>query len=162
MPLWIVSEILATEKRVMLATKRNSSHRVPAKDLRTFMEAGMHYRETRQFEAARRIFEQIQFLDPDEPLAEIGLGSVCFSEGQFAAAAVHYRRALYLSPRNAYAYALLGESQIFQSEFAGARVSLRRAVEIDPRGSYGQLANGLLRFMQFLPGYEASNEDRPS
>jgi len=103
------------------------------------------------FQHARDILYKLRARCPNEPYAEIGLGSICFSEGRIEAAIDHYREALKLSPCNAYAYALLGESQMFQGEYSAARVSLRRACDIDPKGPYGRLADRLLTLMQFLP-----------
>ncbi len=120
----------------------------------------MAHRDSYRFQEARDTFLTIRTLCPEEPNAEIGLGSVCFSEGRFEAAIVHYHQALKLSPCNAYAYALLGESQIFQDDCSAARVSLRRAREIDPKGPYGQLAQHLLRFLESLPADELPSKDR--
>ncbi len=129
-------------------------------ELASLVKAGMAHRDSYRFPEARDTFLTIRALCPKEPNAEIGLGSVCFSEGRFEAAIVHYRQALKLSPCNAYAYALLGESQIFQGERFAARVSLRRSSEIDPRGPYGQLARQLLRLLESLPADELASKDR--
>jgi Flp pilus assembly protein TadD len=138
-------------KRVKQATK---------KDLGNLVEAGLACCTARRFPEARTLFLRVKELDPAQPLGEIGLGSVCFSEGDFATAIGHYRSALKLNPRSAYAYALLGESQIFQLEHANARVSLRRASEMDPRGPYGQLAQDLLRFLESLAMCDSSQKDQ--
>ena len=129
-------------------------------NLASLMKAGVTHRDSHRFEEARDIFLNIRALCPKEPNAEIGLGSICFSEGRFEAAIGHYRQALKLSPCNAYAYALLGESQIFRGECSAARVSLRRAREIDPKGPYGQLAQHLLGLLEFLPADELAPQDR--
>ena len=134
---------------------------VAKEELGRLLKTAMTYRDCHRFEEARDIFSTIRKLSPNEPSAEIGLGSVCFSEGRFEAAIGHYRQALKLSPCNAYAYALLGESQIFHGDCSGARTSLRRAREIDPKGSYGRLAQSLLTFLESLPTREFCVEDRP-
>ncbi|MBV8864905.1 MAG: tetratricopeptide repeat protein [Acidobacteriaceae bacterium] len=129
-------------------------------ELAALVQAGMICRETQRFQQARDVFATIRGLDPGNPIAEIGLGATCFSQGYFAEANGHYRQALKLNPHSAYAYALLGESQIFEGEPAAARVSLCRAYEIDRRGPYGQLAQNLLRFLESLSKLESAAKDR--
>ena len=120
-------------------------------ELASLVKVGMTHRDSHRFEQARDTFLTIRALCPRNPNAEIGLGSICFSEGHFETAIGHYHQALRLSPCNAYAYALLGEAQIFQGECSAARVSLRRAREIDPKGPYGRLAQHLLHLLESLP-----------
>lgn len=129
-------------------------------ELASLVKAGMAHRDSHRFKEARDAFLTIRALCPREPNAEIGLGSICFSEGRFEDAIGHYRRALHLSPCNPYAYALLGESQIFQGECSAARVSLRRAREIDPKGPYGRLGQHLLDLLEFLPADALRSQDR--
>ena len=130
-------------------------------DLASLLKTGITYRDNYRFEEARDIFSAIRSFYPSEPNAEIGLGSICFSEGRFEAAAGHYREALKLNPCNAYAYALLGESQVFLGEDSAARISLGRACQIDPKGPYGRLAQNLLRLLEFLPKREFPKQDWP-
>lgn len=168
MPPWIRSATSPTEGKCQELMASATSRRefgsawrsLSNIELATLVKAGMAHRDSYRFEEARDTFLTIRALCPKEPNAEIGLGSVCFSEGRFEAAIVHYREALKLNPCNAYAYALLGESQIFQGEGSAARVSLRRAREIDPKGPYGQLAQHLLRFSESLPTHELPSTDR--
>lgn len=135
--------------------------RHPAREeLARLMIAGMTHRDGHRFREARDAFLAIRTACPNEPQAEIGLGSVCFSEGRFEAAIGHYRQALKLSPCSAYAYALLGESQIFLGEYSAARVSLRRALEIDPKGPYGRLARHLLTFLESLSTLAPLSRDK--
>lgn len=121
------------------------------------LQAGTVYCEARRFDEARDVFLGLAALDPKEPLAEIGLGSVCFGEGRFSEAAAHYRSALKLSPSNAYAFALLGEAQIFQRNFAAAHISLRRAQQLDRNGCYGALAGNLLKLVDCLKEQESTH-----
>lgn len=139
------------QHRVNQATKEQLSNLV---------EAGLACCTARRFPEARTLFLRVKELDPAQPLGEIGLGSVCFSEGDFATAIGHYRSALKVNPRSAYAYALLGESQIFKGEHANARVSLRRASEMDPRGPYGKLAQHLLRLLDSLGICDFAQKER--
>lgn len=132
----------------------------PTSNLAGLVKTGMTHRDSHRFREAREVFATVRALRPTEPDGEIGLGSVCFSEGLFDDAIGHYRQALKLSPCNAYAYALLGESQIFQGDCSAARISLRRALEIDPKGPYGRLARQLLIFLESLPAPQWRIEDR--
>ena len=132
-----------------------SSRPLSKPDLAGLLKIAMTQRESHQFKAARESFLLIQSLDPGEPHAEIGLGSVCFAEGRFEAAIEHYRQALRLTPCSAYAYALLAESQIFSGDRSAARVSARRARQIDPKGPYGRLAEQLITFLDALPTEES-------
>jgi Flp pilus assembly protein TadD len=134
----------------MSGLNQNPVNQTRKEDVGNLVEAGLARCTDRRFPEARTLFLRVKELDPAQPMGEIGLGSVCFSEGDFATAIGHYRSALKLNPCSAYAYALLGESQIFQREHANARVSLRRASELDPRGPYGHLAQNLLRFLESL------------
>lgn len=169
MPPWIRSATSPTEgncEELMASptsrrARGSASRSLSNLELASLVKAGMAHRDSYRFQEARDTFLTIRALCPKEPNAEIGLGSVCFSEGRFEAAIVHYRQALKLSPCNAYAYALFGESQIFQGEFSAARVSLRRAREIDPKGPYGRLAQQLLRFLESLAADKLSSKDRP-
>jgi Flp pilus assembly protein TadD len=129
-------------------------------ELASLVKAGMAYRDSHRFKEARDTFLTIRALCPGESNAEIGLGSICFSEGRFEDAIRHYRQALRLNPCNAYAYALLGESQIFHGECSAARVSLRRAREIDGTGPYRRLAQHLLHLLDSLPAAESPSQDR--
>jgi Flp pilus assembly protein TadD len=136
-------------------TRGFTSRTLSKLDLASLLKTGMTQRDSHQFKEARETFLAMRSLNPGEPHAEIGLGSVCFSEGRFEAAIEHYRQALRLSPCNAYAYALLAESQIFSGERPAARLSACHAREIDPKGPYGRLAEQLLTFMKALPPEES-------
>lgn len=167
MPPWIRSATLLTDERQQLIEsasagrgRRPVSHSLSKMELAALVKIGMAHRDNHRFEEARDTFSRIRALCPTEPNAEIGLGSVCFSEGRFEAAIGHYRQALKLNPSNAYAYALLGESQFFHGERCAARVSLRRAHKLDPKGPYGRLAEHLLVFMESLPANESRSPDK--
>ena len=146
---------LAIQKRC--DTDMSEALRASREERGFLMQAGMAYCEARQFQEARDVFHGLAALDPKEPLAEIGLGSVCFGEGRFGEATAHYRAALKLSPSNAYAFALLGEAQVFQENYVAARTSLRRAQQLDGNGRYGTLANNLLKLVDCLQEQESSH-----
>ena len=108
------------------------------------VEAGIIYRDSKNFQAARDVFAGLRALYPRNDVPETLLGTVAFHEGNFAKADEHYRRALELNSRSAYAYAHLGESALFRSDTETGRAHLKRAMELDPKGDFGKLARRLL------------------
>ena len=107
------------------------------------MEAGLIYRDAKQFEEARQVFRGVQALLPKSDVVEVALGTVSFQAGEFDDAARHYARALELNPRSAYANAHFGELELFRLNKDAARSRLKQAVELDPRGMAGKLARSL-------------------
>lgn len=108
------------------------------------LEAGVIYREARNFAAARDIFTGVKALLPKQEVPEILLGTVAFEEGNFQEAEEHYRRALELNPRSAFAYAHLGEACLFRKNKEAARGHLKTAQTLDPLGEFGKMARRLL------------------
>ena len=66
------------------------------------VEAGIIYRESRNFQAAREVFGGLRALYPRNDVPETLLGTVAFQQADFAAAEQHYRRALEINARSAY------------------------------------------------------------
>lgn len=108
------------------------------------LEAGVIYRDARNFAAARDIFTGVKALLPKQEVPEILLGTVAFEEGNFQEAEEHYRRALELNPRSAFAYAHLGEACLFRKNKEAARGHLKTAQTLDPLGEFGKMARRLL------------------
>ena len=113
-------------------------------ELAFLLEAGIIYREAKNFQAARDVFTGVRNLVPRHELPEILLGTVDFQEGNFDGAEVHYRKALELNPRSAYAYAHLGEAFLFRKDKDTARTHLKTAISLDPLGEFGKLARRLM------------------
>jgi len=113
-------------------------------EVATLVEAGVVYRDSKNFQAARDVFNGVRALFPRNDVPETLLGTVSFHERDFATAEKHYRKAIELNSRSAYAYAHLGECRLFQMDKESARVNLKKAVELDPRGEFGKLARRLL------------------
>ena len=117
----------------------------PSNEELTFLvEAGIIYRDAKNFQAARDVFNGIKALYPRHDFPEILLGTVEFQQGQFESAEAHYRHALELNPRSAYAYAHLGEACLFRKDKDAARAHLKTALTLDPLGDYGNLARRLM------------------
>jgi tetratricopeptide (TPR) repeat protein len=108
------------------------------------LEAGIVYRDAKNFQAARDVFSGVQVLFPQHELPEILLGTVDFHEGKFDDAEAHYRRALEVNPRSALAYAHLGEACLFRKDRDGARAHLKAALNLDPLGESGKMARRLM------------------
>jgi Flp pilus assembly protein TadD len=108
------------------------------------LEAGIIYRDAKNFQAARDVFMGVQALLPKNELPEILLGTVDFHEGLFESAEQHYQKALDLNPRSAFAYAHLGEACLFRKDKEAARTHLRSALALDPLGEFGKMARRLM------------------
>ena len=117
----------------------------PSKEELAFLlEAGVIYREAKNFQAARDIFTGVATMLPQHDLPEIFLGTVEFQQGNFDGAEVHYRKALELNPRSAFAYAHLGEACLFRKDKEAARGHLKSAMTLDPLGEFGKMARRLM------------------
>ena len=117
----------------------------PSNEELTFLvEAGIIYRDAKNFQAARDVFNGIKALYPRHDFPEILLGTVEFQQGQFESAEAHYRQALELNPHSAYAYAHLGEACLFRKDKDSARAHLKTVLTLDPLGDYGKLARRLM------------------
>lgn len=108
------------------------------------LEAGIIYRDARNFQSARDVFMGVRILLPKNELPEILLGTVDFHEGDFESAEQHYQKALSLNPRSAFAYAHLGETCLFRKDKEAARNHLRTALALDPLGEFGKMARRLM------------------
>ena len=108
------------------------------------VEAGIIYRDAKNFQAARDVFAGLKALLPAHDLPEIMLGTVEFQQGNFDAAESHYRKALELNPRSAFAYAHMGEAALFRKDKEAARNHLKTALTLDPLGEFGSLARRLM------------------
>jgi tetratricopeptide (TPR) repeat protein len=113
-------------------------------ELAFLLEAGVIYRDARNFAAARDIFTGVKALLPKQELPEILLGTVDFQEGNFEAAEKHYQKALELNSRSAFAYAHLGEACLFRKDKEAARTHLKTALSLDPLGEFGKMARRLM------------------
>jgi len=118
---------------------------VPSHEELTFLvEAGIMYRDAKNFQAARDVFGGLKALFPQQDFPEIFLGTVEFQQGNFDGAEAHYRKALELNPRSAFAYAHLGEACLFRKDKEAARTHLKTALTLDPLGESGTLARRLM------------------
>src|SRR5262245_14776453 len=118
-----------------MATRWNIA---PSKDETAFLlEAGIIYRDARNFSAARDVFLGVQSLFPKHELPEILIGTVAFQEGHFEVAEKHYQKALALNAKSAFAHAHLGEAALFRKDKEAARGHLKTALNLDPLGESG-------------------------
>jgi tetratricopeptide (TPR) repeat protein len=125
-----------------MAAKWNIS---PSKDEISFLlEAGIIYRDAKNYQAAREVFTGVKALLPQRDLPEILLGTVEFQQGNFKAAESCYQKALELNPRSAFAYAHLGEARLFGKDKEKARDHFKSAIALDPLGEFGKMARRLM------------------
>ena len=108
------------------------------------VEAGIIYRDGKNFQAAWDVFTGVKSLFPRSDCAEVFLGTVEFQQGNFSKAEAHYRKALELNPRSAFAFAHLGEVSLFLKDKEAARTHLKNALALDPLGEVGKMARHLL------------------
>lgn len=108
------------------------------------LEAGIIYRDAKNFQAARDVFAGVGKMFPQNDVPEVLLGTVEFQSGNFEDAEKHYRKALELNPRSAFAYAHLGESSLFRMDKETARTHLKSALALDPLGEFGKMARRLM------------------
>jgi tetratricopeptide (TPR) repeat protein len=108
------------------------------------LEAGIIYRDAKNFDAARDVFTGVRSMLPQRDVPEILLGTVDFHQGHFDDAESHYRKALELNSRSAFAYAHLGEVYLFRKDKEGAKAHLKNAVALDPLGESGKMARRLM------------------
>lgn len=113
-------------------------------ELAFLVEAGIIYRDAKNFQAARDVFTGVKTLYPKHDFPEVFLGTVDFQQCNFDEAESHYRKALELNPRSAFAYAFLGEVCLFRKDKEAARAHLKAAITLDPLGESGKLARRLL------------------
>jgi Flp pilus assembly protein TadD len=117
----------------------------PSKEEAEFLlEAGIIYRDAKNFGAARDVFMGVQTLFPKNEVPEVLLGTVSFQEGKFEEAERHYQKALELNSRSAFAHAYLGEASLFRKDKEAARAHLKTAVTLDPLGEFGKMARRLM------------------
>ena len=117
----------------------------PSKEEVAFLaEAGIIYRDAKNFPAARDVFTGLKSLLPRNDAPEVLLGTVEFQQGNFEGAETCYRKALELIPRSAFAYAHLGEAALFGKDKEKARAHCKTAVNLDPLGESGKLARMLM------------------
>ena len=118
---------------------------VPSKEEVGFLaEAGIIYRDAKNFPAARDVFTGLKSLLPRNDAPEVLLGTVEFQQGNFEGAETCYRKALELNPRSAFAYAHLGEAALFGKDKEKARAHFKAALNLDPLGESGKLARMLM------------------
>ena len=113
-------------------------------ELAFLLEAGIMYRDAKNFQAARDVFEGVKSLLPQHELPEIFLGTVEFQQSHFEAAEAHYQKALELNPRSALAHAHFGEACVFRKDKESARAHLKTALTLDPLGESGKMARRLM------------------
>jgi Flp pilus assembly protein TadD len=119
-------------------------------ELAFLVEAGVIYRDAKNFQAARDVFRGLKTLYPNHDFPEVFLGTVDFQESKFDEAEKHYRAALELNPRSALAYAYLGEASLFRKDKETARAQLKNAVSLDPLGESGKLAKRLMEMADLV------------
>lgn len=80
------------------------------------MEAGYIMIGMQRFDQARKVFDGLVALAPDNDIPLVARGSVEFCEGHFEKAIDFYHQALKVNPESLYAKAYIGESLFFKGD----------------------------------------------
>lgn len=112
---------------------------------KALFERAMAQRQSRDFEGARRSFEESLALDPDNADTHLWLGATLAGDSRhYAAAAAHLERALSLNPAIENGWVDLGAVYYLQRDYARAAASFRAALAADPDSVLAQLNLGVV------------------
>jgi tetratricopeptide (TPR) repeat protein len=106
-----------------------------------YVEAGVLV-QMREYPRARRLYEAVVRLAPDQPPGYFGLAQVTFAQRDYAASAAALHAVLRLDPRSAVAYAKLGRVYTEAFDTPRALAALRKAVALDPQSEEAQFYLG--------------------
>jgi len=84
-----------------------------------------------KYAEAEKLYTQISAEDPNYPLAQLRLGTICYLGGRAAQAEQHFRVYLQFC-ESAEVYSLLAGAQFNQKKFSEAHASVKKALTIDP------------------------------
>lgn len=111
-----------------------------------YCNLGSAFRQLRDYEHARTSFAEALQLDPNQPMALIGMGLLAQKSGDTAHAITNYSRAMAIEP-TAVGYLLLMRAQEQAGHSAEARVAYDRAQQLTTDLNQAQqTANALLAF----------------
>ncbi len=105
------------------------------------------------FQKGLGFFEHALELDPEEPLAVLGMGMACLSRGQFDQAVEQAKRAIELNPSFAHAYQDLGNYYNHAGQPEDGLEALQNAMQLDPHYN-NQLLHYLGQSYFFLGEYD--------
>jgi tetratricopeptide (TPR) repeat protein len=106
-----------------------------------YVEAGILV-QMREYPRARRLYEAVVRLAPDQPSGYFGLAQVTFAQRDYPASGAALRAVLRLDPRSAVAYAKLGRVYTEAFDTPRALAALRKAVALDPQSEEAQFYIG--------------------
>jgi tetratricopeptide (TPR) repeat protein len=110
--------------------------------------AALHYLaagilgQQHDYSSARRQYEAVVKLAPDQIQGYFGLAQVAFAQRDYPASAAALRRAIRLDPHSATAYAKLGRVYTDAFDTPRALQALRKAIELEPQSAEAQFYMG--------------------
>ncbi len=93
---------------------------------------GYLYLEDREYDEARKVYEKILSLDPDDDIAHDSLANTLHKLGEHEAAMAHHRQAIELDPEYAPHYFNYANTLYDMKRFDEALVNYKKAYELDP------------------------------
>jgi arylsulfatase A-like enzyme/tetratricopeptide (TPR) repeat protein len=103
----------------------------PAPDIDALNALGIAYARGGRADDARRVFERIVSIDPQNAIAFENLGALDLARDKLADAAAHFERAAHIDPNSSQAHAGLGVVAKKRGENAGAIDEWKKAVALD-------------------------------
>jgi len=124
-----------TMEEMLTASVRLSKTILPAGTARDWnAELGVRLAKSKQYGAARKVFEEILLLEPTNISLLNNVAFVCGEQGEFARAAEYLATALQVSENCAECYNNMGSLMYKQGKKAEAKANFERATKID--GNY--------------------------
>lgn len=113
-------------------------------NLAVMVEAGFIYLGMQRFEDAKKVFEGVRVLAPEDDVPVVALGNVEFCRGNLKKAMKYYDEALNIDSKSLFANVYMGEALLFDGKKDEAIEFLKNVKKVDPRGSAGGFAIALL------------------
>lgn len=105
---------------------------IDANHIASLLLCGHNFLSQGRVEEAKKIFEGLAVLNPDNPYVHSALGSIHQREEQLERAILRYSRALRLFPDDIHALTNRGEIYLKIGRFLEAAGDLKKAIELDP------------------------------
>jgi len=131
-------------------------------NIAVMVEAGFIYLGMQHFPEAKKVFEGVVTLAPDDDIPLVALGNAEFCQGNFKKAQRHYEEALELNPKSIFAKVYMGEALFFEGKRDEAIEVLKAVKTKDAKGAAGGFATVLLNAIHdgFVPKMIKNSEKK--
>jgi tetratricopeptide (TPR) repeat protein len=103
-----------------------------ANHIASLLLCGHNFLMQGRLDDAKKIFEGLTVLDPDDPYLHTALGSIYQQQNNYEVAIQQYSRALQLFPEDISALTNRGEIHLTLGRFEEAAADLKKAIQLDP------------------------------